>query len=135
MEVALAELPVDRREIHLLGSEGGTLFASAYGVSRGEMFASIITVGGQILPDLIRELAPAQRRVPFLCLNRRRARTGRGREEASGGPNRVEDLLALGFPVDHEVLRGDSPSWEEEVGIILSWLTQKAGLEVYAENA
>lgn len=136
LDVALSQLPVDRREIHLLGSEGGTLFASAYGVAREEMFASIITVGGQILPDLIREMAPPQRRVPFLCLNRRRPRGSRFREEASGGGStRIEDLIELGFPVDYEILRGDLPSWEEEVGIILSWLTQRAGLKMQAENA
>lgn len=135
LETALERLPVDRREIHLMGTEGGTLFASAYGAAHAEMFASIITVGGQVLPELISELAPEQRRVPFLCLNRRRTHPSRFQEEATSGPNRVEDLRRLGFPVTHEVLRGDLPSWEEEVGVILSWLTQQVGLEVCAEDA
>jgi predicted esterase len=135
LDEALARLPVDRRMIYLVGTEGGTLFASIYGVARSDVFAGIITVGGHLLPEVIAEHLPEQKRVPFLCLNRRRIRPGHFREEISVGPNRIEDLRRLGFPVTHEILRGDLPPWHEEVAIILSWLTQQAGFEVAQEGA
>ncbi len=134
MAESLARLPVDRRAIYLLGTEGGTLFAAIYGAARWEMFAGIITVGGHLLPEVVAENLPEAQRVPFLCLNRRRLRPARFREEPSPGPNRIDDLRRLGFPVTHEVLRGDLPPWQEEVGVIVSWLTQKAGFEVDQEK-
>jgi predicted esterase len=134
LDEALARLPVDRRAIYLLGTEGGTLFAAIYGVARWEKFAGIITVGGHLLPEVIAENLPEEQRVPFLCLNRRRSRPTRFREEPGPSMDRAEELRRHGIPVTHEILRGDLPPWQEEVAIIISWLTQKAGFKVIPEK-
>ncbi len=129
MEKALDLLPTDRRAIYLLGTEGAALFASIYGVSRNEVFAGIITIDGHLLPEIVAEMMPEKLRLPFLCLNHRRVRP-RSRDDAGPPAGKVDALRRLGFPVTHEILRGDSAPWQEEVAIIISWLTQKAGIDV-----
>ncbi len=127
MERVLDELPVDRRAIYLLGGEGAALFASLHAVSRSETFAGVILVGGLLLPEVLADLAPETRRIPFLCIQRRRSRPQRAGEST----RRIEDLRGLGFPVDLEMLTGDSEPWHEEEALVISWLSQKAGIEVH----
>ncbi|MCK4304539.1 MAG: hypothetical protein KAY24_09900 [Candidatus Eisenbacteria sp.] len=120
----LEDLQVDRRSIYLLGSEGSSLFATIYAVAHSETFAGTVSLGGNLLPEVLADFLPEKRRIPFLCIHTRRGRhriTERDRKH-------VDDLRSMGFPVDFETLGSDGPPWENEAALIMSWLSQKAGI-------
>lgn len=126
----LEELPVDRRHIYLLGAEGTSLFASLYGVAHAAVFAGIMTISGQTLPELIADQMTAGGHIPFLCITRRRSRGYRREENAA----RIPQLEALGFPVDHVTMRGDRSAWDEETEHIMTWLVEQADLPVVLQE-
>jgi predicted esterase len=122
----LEDLPVDRRAIYLLGAEGGALTAAVCGVSQSDAVAGVITIGGRILPEVLADHLPEKRRIPFLCIHSRR-----GRNLATADTRKhIADLRDMGFPVDFELLRGDAEPWHDEENLVLSWLSQKAGVPV-----
>lgn len=126
LERLLEDLPVDRRAIYLLGAEGGALAAAVCGVSHSDAFAGVITIGGRILPEVLVDHLPEKRRIPFLCIHSRR-----GRNLATAETRKhIADMRDLGFPVDFELLRGDAEPWHDEENLVLSWLSQKAGVPV-----
>lgn len=126
LERLLEDLPVDRRAIYLLGAEGGALMAAVCGVSHSDAFAGVITIGGRILPEVLVDHLPEKRRIPFLCIHSRR-----GRNLATAETRKhIGDLRNMGFPVDFELLRGDAEPWHDEENLVLSWLSQKAGIPV-----
>lgn len=127
----IEDLPIDRRAIFLLGAEGATLFAAIHAVARSDIFAGVITISGMILPEVLTDCMPEKRRIPFLCIHRRGERMARPGEI---GGRRIEDLRQMGFPVDCEILRGGFDPWEEEQTLILSWLSQKAGIPNTADK-
>lgn len=124
MDTLLEELPVDRRSIYILGAEGASLFAALYAVSRTASIAGAIAIGGDVYPDLVLEVAPPAQRIPMLWIHGRRSRSVRSGEAR----RRADELIAAGFRVDLDLLHGDAAPWHEEEALVVSWLSQKAGI-------
>lgn len=124
VERLLDELPTDRRAIYLLGNEGASLLASIYGVARSEIFAGVITMAGQLHPEILADFLPEKRRLPFLCVHNRREKFMRSGDIA----RRLDEIRATGITVDLEITGENYDEWQEEENIILSWLAKTGNL-------
>lgn len=124
MDQLLNELAVDRRSIYLLGAEGASLCAALHAVRRSTYFAGVVAIGGDVFPDLVLEEAGESHRIPMLWIYNRRGRIARSGDARS----RADELNQAGFAVDLDFLHGDDAPWHEEEALIISWLSQKAGI-------
>jgi predicted esterase len=124
LERLLEELPVDRRNVFLLGAGGSTIMATLHGVSRSDLFAGVVSIGGRILTEVLQDFLPETRRIPFLCISSRRER----RQASADARRQVDDLRRMGVPVDLELLTSGGEPWQEEKDLVASWLSEKAGI-------
>jgi hypothetical protein len=121
----IERLPVRRDAVFVLGAEDAALTATAYAAARRDQTAGAITIGGQMLPDMIGELTEGDRRLRFLHIDDRvrwlrrppRIRGPMSRHEA-------EELRQLGFPVDIEAIPSDVDPWIDTVGRVVAWITR-----------
>jgi predicted esterase len=130
VETLLDQLPTDRSAIYLLGSEGASLLASIYGAARSEIFAGVITLAGQLHSEILADFLPEKRRLPMLAIHNRREKFMRSGETA----RRLDEIRALGVPVDLQITSGNYDEWQEEESIILSWLAKTGNLTYIDEE-
>jgi len=120
----LEELPVREGAVYLVGVEESSLVAVVLAMRRPERIAGVVLIDGDLPATVLADWAPPVRRTRFLRIHRSMRRP-------PGAPptdTAAEQLRALGYPVEVEMLRTRDTRWAEESGALLSWLSQRAGL-------
>lgn len=126
------DLPIERRAIFMLGAGDGALMAALFACRRPDQFAGVIAIGGQLRPELFvdgaSEQPPLAKELPILWLRPARDR------HASKVSSVCDELRALRFRVELELVNSQSPKWDAEERSAIAWLAERSGIAILEPN-
>ncbi|MCK4412230.1 MAG: hypothetical protein KAY32_01670 [Candidatus Eisenbacteria sp.] len=122
------QLALQDERFYVIGIEDAAMLAIIFALRHAPHCAAVAAIDGQLHPEVIDEFTGAAESLPLLRM-RHRIPTPRGEQAAES-----EALRALGLSIDEQIVHTYEKRWEEEAGMLISWLSQSAGLTVTGDG-